>query len=284
MRLLHDGFLSVRKPSHPQWPSSRGPNQTRQNDTGNKEILMTTMAGGDPSARSIGDDVQPGFEIGYQHEIGTHGKWRYGVEGAFNFMNLCLSEAYAYNGAGLQYNFPYTFNGVSGNNPPATYQGTYDFNFGGPNFEISANPTAGSPTPVTLAAAGQNKFSADIWGFRLGPYVEYPLGGRGKVILTGGFAFALIDSRASWSQSLSVNSGAPTAYSGSGSKTGVAYGYYLGANLAYKVSKRWSAIAGVQWQDLSTFDYVVGSQPASREVQLDMSGSIYLLLGLSYSF
>jgi len=51
---------------------------------------------------------------------------------------------------------------------------------------------AGS-TPVPVSIAGQRKFDAELWGFRLGPYVERQLSRRWAVNLAGGLAVAIVN-------------------------------------------------------------------------------------------
>jgi len=57
-------------------------------------------------------------------------------------------------------------------------------------------------------------------------------------------------------------------------------GWYAGANLAWQISEKWSAIAGVQFQDVGTYDHSFGG----RDVELNLSSSIFVTLGIGYSF
>ena len=253
-------------------------NSTRQNDGDRREILMTSLTGGDPLARKDYPGVLPGFELGYKRRLGTHGKWNYGLEGAVNYMNVCLNNRYAISDTGSQSHFPYTFNGVSGNIPPATYQGPYDFNFGGPNFDISGLPS--SVSNVVVNFAGSRNFEADLWGFRVGPYLSRPLGKRAHLNFVGGLALGLVSSRASWTQALTVGGITDPTRSGSGSGSDLLWGYYLGANFSWQLSRRWDLNAGVQYQNLGVYHQNVGD----RVAELDLSQGIYFTVGLGYSF
>ena len=254
-------------------------NSVRQNDGDRKEILLTSLAGvGDPLARKDDPGVLPGFELGYKRQFGTRGKWIYGVEGAVNYLNISLNNRYSFVGTGSQSRFPYTFNGVSGNVPPATYQGTYDFNFGGPNFDISGLPS--SVSNVVVNFAGSRNFEADLWGFRVGPYLSRPLGQRGHINFVGGLALGLISSRASWAQTLTVGGITDPTHSASGRGSDLLVGYYFGANFSWQLSRRWDLNAGVQYQDLGVYHQDVGD----RVAELDLSQGIYFTIGLSYNF
>jgi hypothetical protein len=60
----------------------------------------------------------------------------------------------------------------------------------------------------------------------------------------------------------------------------VLWGGYVAANLSYQISRRWSAFAGVQWQDVGQYSQNLGGKRA----EVDMSSSFFMTLGVSYSF
>ena len=68
--------------------------------------------------------------------------------------------------------------------------------------------------------------------------------------------------------------------SGSGSDFSMLCGYYLGLNAAYQFTERWSVEAGMQYQNLGTYDHNFGG----RMMQLDLSKSVFLTIGLGYRF
>ena len=255
-------------------------NGARQDDTVNNEILLTALSGGDPLARSFGDCPRAGFELGYQRELGTHGKWHYGVEAAVNYMNLCLKDNISVNATGQQYHYPYSFPGRD-TDPSQFYQGRYEYVGGGYDFQISQSPTPGSPTPVPVNLLGSRNFEADIWGFRLGPYLQRPLGEHFDLNLVGGLALVLVNSDASWSQTLTVNNlDSDLTLSGHGKDSEMLLGYYVGANVAWHLNKRWDVTAGVQYQDVGTYSKPVGN----RQVELDLGQSVFVSVGLSFKF
>jgi hypothetical protein len=254
-------------------------NSARQNDAANKEILMTALAGGgDPLAHSDCPGVLPGFELGYKRELGTRGRWHYGVEGAVNYLNIRLENRVDYTGRGTQSAFPYTFTGVASNSPPAVYQGTFDFNFGGPNFDISGFPNY--TTNVLVNLLGNNDFEADVWGFRVGPYLSRPVGQHAHLNLVGGLALGLVTARAAWTETLTVGGVTDPTHSGSGSGSDLLVGFYVGGEFTWQLSKRWDLNASVQYQNLGTYQLAAGT----RQAELDLSHSLYFSLGLTYNF
>jgi hypothetical protein len=247
-------------------------------------ILMTRSAPGtDLASRSFGDDPQLGAELTYTHELGARGKLRYGIEAAVNYMNLCLRDDSSSTGPAIQDTYSYAFPGIIGNTPPPAptaagqpYQGRYSS--AQPGFNISDTPV--SSAPVTATVASHCQFDADLWGFRLGPYLEYPLGTNVNLSVSGGLAVGLLDSTASWAQTVSINGVFSSSASGSGNDFDVLWGGYVNADITWRVSKRWSATGGVRCQDLGTYQHALGG----RQIELDLRNSIFVTLGIGYSF
>ena len=74
MCLLHDGFPFVtRKPSHPQWPSSEGPNQHRAIEIEKDAAAMVSFA--ERERLTIPADAGPGELAGGVGQFGTEGSF-----------------------------------------------------------------------------------------------------------------------------------------------------------------------------------------------------------------
>ena len=54
----------------------------------------------------------------------------------------------------------------------------------------------------------------------------------------------------------------------------------LGGDADYQITKRWGVSAGVEFQDLGTYDHTFDG----RQVSLDLSRSVLVLVGISYNF
>jgi hypothetical protein len=142
--------------------------------TGNDTILMSRsrLSGNGGAAPDLGDDGQPGAELTYNRELGRCGELRYGIEGALNYLNISF-DSDSRHGAGMTRTtdeYPFT----PGTTPPeAPYQGSFE----GPGFVIGDTPVSSVTETSRRGAtvAGRRDFDADVWGFRLGPYVDIPL-------------------------------------------------------------------------------------------------------------
>ena len=235
---------------------------------------------GIPSEISDSDNPYLGVELTYDRQLGVKEDWhhmRYGVEGAVNYMKISMNNNSSYNAAVTTDTYP--FGGIAGQQPLPGYQGSFSGNPGDPVLVASGNPTT---TPGGTLQA-QDNFDADLWGFRLGPYVEFPLSDKFNLHLSGGLAVGLLNGNGSWQEKLTLPlslGGSTITTSGSGNDFNALWGFYAGANADYQFSEHWGIAAGVQFQDLGTYDHNFGG----RGVELDLSKSVFITIGLGYSF
>jgi len=233
---------------------------------------------GNSAGNTGGDTSGPGFEIAYDHQFGVKEDWhnlRYGLEGALNYLNISLNNSGSSSTAIAT--DTYTFGGIPGQIPAAGYRGTYNGNPGDPVLVAGATPGSATGTLQT-----KDNFSADLWGGRLGPYVELPLGKQEQftLALSGGLALGLINANESWQETLTPLNGSPSTISGGGSSFDILWGWYLGATANYQLNKQWGLSAGLQYQDLGTYSHNF----SGRNAQLDLSQALYFQVGVSYSF
>ncbi len=240
--------------------------------------------GANPSEQSTGVDQTPGFEITYDRELGVKEDWhhmRYGVEGAVNYMPISFNVSGVFNENLTMYSYPF----AAGTTPPGYNQPSelpYQGSFEGPGFLLGATPV-GPPTTAVIPGATlavQDHFDADLWGFRLGPYVEFPLSRKFDLHLSGGLSVGLLNSSVNWSETLSLPGAGSSTLSGSGKDFTALFGGYISLDADYQISRRWDVGVDVQFQDLGTYNHNFGG----RGVELDLSQSVYVEAGVSYSF
>jgi hypothetical protein len=256
------------------------------NGGANTVAFDRTTAIGLPGENSGDDSPYLGAELTYNYELGVKEDWhhlRYGLEVAVNYMPISFHGGGLYNPmlARLTDTPRYT----PGTTPPGynqpgelPYQGSYS----GPGFVLNVPPGSSVTTLIPGAQfLAQQHFDANLWGFRLGPYLECPLSEKWSLHLAGGLAVGLLDADASWRESLRLpDNGGILTRSGAGSDTDILWGYFIGLNAAYQFNERWGAEAGVQFQDLGIYSHNFGG----RTAELDLSQSIFVHAGISYSF
>ena len=152
---------------------------------------------------------------------------RVGVEGALNYMNISANNNSTFGGANAidVYQFP-----IAIPQPPYADNGL-------PGQSALQLPGMNPPNAVFFT---QDHLDANLWGFRLGPYVEYPFGDKKQftLSLSGGLAVGLLDATESWNQTVTFGNNVITS-SGGGSSFDALWGFYIGANGNYQFSDHW---------------------------------------------
>jgi hypothetical protein len=251
---------------------------------GNGTILMQRSSSSGASTGDVGDDgPQPGFELTYDRELGRRGNFRWGVEAAFNYMNVCVKDnspqAVGVSQLTDAYQLPTMIGG--GYVVPVQaphYQGPGALNSGNGDTVIGSTPISSSTQTIAATAIGSREFNADIFGFRLGPYIEMPVTPKWKVDLSAGLALAEVDSQFNYSETISV-AGVPPS-SGSSSHNAVLVGGYVSGTVSYQLNKNWNAFGGVQFQDLGKYSQNING----REAVLNLSKSTFVSFGVGFSF
>jgi hypothetical protein len=246
-------------------------------------ILMSRSAAvsGGGSGDAVADsNPNYGGELLFSRQLGTFKEVRYGLEAGLSYLNISLKDHSPYQEQVSSVTDAYAF--TPGTTPPATppaYQGPYS----GPGFLIGSTPVSSSSSLLgSVAVSGSRKYDADLFGFRLGPYVEFSLFNLPQLTMSlgGGFAAGWVSASASWSESAALPGGGTLNSSGSGSDSSFLIGGYLGGQVSYYFSRSWSAVAGVQYQKLGSIEQNMGG----RKVDVDFSQTVFISLGVGYSF
>jgi hypothetical protein len=278
----YDGYvLTDSTGNYLHYTSYWGYQNASQYDLGANTFAFHKPSGaGVPSSISDSDNPYPGVELTYDRQLGVKEGWhnlRYGVEGALNYMPISMNNNSSYN-VGVTTD-TYAFGGVPGQIPVPGHQGLFSGNPGDPVLVV---PGTSAPTPGGNLLT-QNHFDADLWGGRLGPYVELPLTKKLALRLSGGLAVGLLNGSGSWQEKFTLPQslgGNILTASGSGDNFDVLWGYYASLDATWQLNHRWGVAGAVQFQDLGTYSHDFGG----RGVELDLSRSLFLELGVSYSF
>jgi hypothetical protein len=247
---------------------------------GDGTIVMHRNSSAGITARGDVDEPAPGAELTYSRVLGRSGNWRWGIEGAANYMNVGARDSRTLSATvirqGDAYPLPLGPGGVVAP-PPAPYQGSFELQPQG-NAVIGATPVSSSTSTMIATVSGTRKFDADIFGVRLGPFLEVPLGEKLLLTLSGGLALAHVNSDFKFSDTVAFPGVVPVARSGSHSDLKV--GGYVAGNVAYKFNEAWSAFGGVQYQDAGKYSH----KESGRKAVLDLSQTLLVVIGASYSF
>ena len=239
----------------------------------NLEMRSSRILGG--GENSADDELQHGFEISYGRKMGMLGKLRWGFEGAFNYTYVGLEESGSAPVTVVTTVDTYDVSGISPFDPPGS-QTPYRGTFLGPGTLIPDAPISRREeiTPGAIAT-GKRELNANLFGMRLGPYIELPLNDKWTISLNGGFALVAVNSDFKYSDAVL---GGRTG--GSDTETELLSGGYIGANVAFQVTPSTRIFAGAEYQHVGDFTQDAGG----RRAKLDLGESVFVKAGVSFSF
>jgi hypothetical protein len=160
--------------------------------------------------------------------------------------------------------------------PTAPYAGS---NAGGPLLGDSPIRTL-TTIPNGATIAGSRSLETDLYGFKLGGYLDFPLNERWRVTFSGGLALVLVDSQFSYRDVITLAGAGTNQKSGSSYRDDWLIGGYATGNISYAVNHKWEVFANVQWQNVGKFTQRLDGPAAV----IDLSNSLFLGLGASRGF
>lgn len=222
------------------------------------------------------DDPQPGLDLSYDRELGRLAKKiKWGVGAGFNYTSTKIQDSSSLSAPGEMISDAFALGGITA--PLSPYSGS----FGNAGPLISDSPARSvSTSPSGASITGERKLDANLYGIKLGPYLEYPLSSKFAVSLRGGFAAAYVDSEFQFNQVVSVSGIGTASGAGTGSDGGWLAGGFVAAGVSYQLTRALDLAVGVEYQNLGTFSQKAGG----AEARLNLRDCIFITLGLGYSF
>jgi hypothetical protein len=242
---------------------------------GNGTILMQRTSSAGLNSEGRENDPQSGLELTYNRELGRNKNLRWGLEAAFNYMNVSIDDSRPLAGNASLRTDAFALQVPESLMPPPGYQGRKN----NPGVVIGSTPQS-SETLILETVTGSRKLDADIFGLRLGPCLEIPVSKHVSVGFSGGLSLAEINSNFRYTETIQAGPVKLPSTRGSGSNNDLLAGGYVEGNVSCSLNRSTGVFAGVQFQDLGQYSHKINS----REAVLDLGKSIFVTLGLSYSF
>jgi hypothetical protein len=239
-------------------------------------VMQRSSSAATASSNDHYDTPMSGFELTYNRELIDKESWRGGLEGAFGYTYMHVHDAGTQSASVTRVNDTYSLAGGTVL-PPAPYTGLK----AGPGPLLNDSPSR-STTDVQQGASitGGRDFSADLFSFRFGPYLEIPLSRSITFALSGGFALVYVSSEFSFNETVTIPGVGSVEHYASSSGDGWLTGAYVAGNFSVALSDSWAFVAGAQFQDVGQYTQTLSGKQAT----LDLSKSIFVTVGLSYSF
>ena len=277
-RVYDDGYVLTDSGANPGLTWNWG-YQNASQVPGNDTIQFHSVgAGGGGVSKDSDDSPQHGLELTWNRYLGRIGqRTSWGFEAAFSYNNITIGDGRPVGASISQITDTYALNGVVPPQPP------YSGDFMGPGPLISDSPLRNVNTIANGASVtGQRQFDGNVFGVRIGPYLEMPLDKQGKwnVNLSGGLALAGINSEFRYQESTIIPGSGTVNSSGSGRKNDFMVGGYVGSNISYSFNKSWSVFAGASWQYLPDYDQKVNG----RTAEITFNKAIFAKAGFGFSF
>jgi len=227
-----------------------------------------------------GGAPQHGFEVTYNRQIshlgGKYDNGAWGFLAGFSRTDFSVHDSQTLSATLDTTTDTYPLGGVI---PPlAPYQGSFQ----GPGPLISGVPGRGFSSIANGASIiGQRSFEADIYGLRVGPYVEIPIGRYLSVSLSIGVAVGVVDSELRYNNTLVIpGSSVRLSQTGRGFDNDVVPGWYLDLNVNVPVYRSLSVTGGFQFEGFDRYTHNSGVD----RVELNMVEACFFTVGLAYSF
>lgn len=240
---------------------------------------ITEVSGGSFEAES--EEVTHGLEMFYNRQIGRVGKGKWGVEAAFAFDQVELRDSGAASRIEKHITDYYRLLGPAPDVFVVPPQGGFDAPPTGWPLLVDEPISGGRETDIVTVAnavSGNYEFDATLFGFRLGPYAEFPLGKKWHFSLSGGLALLLVDGQFGYQE---VVAGYPDlSSSGRGKDEDLLVGGYVAGRIHHYLSKRMTVFVGGQWQGMSKYRQNVGG----KEAQIDVGGRAFFTAGIGFDF
>ena len=240
------------------------------NQDGTADTLLLTHSASGSLLHDFKNDPQPGLEISYARQLGQRADGStLGIEAAFSYTSLDL------NSHGIADPRVLGVDAFSLGNPPIVPPSVVPYT--GP-FQLE--PPFGAPsiydTPTHLPVSVDASFDAAIYGFKLGPYFEFPLAKRLAFALSGGFSLLIADTE------LRIQQSGPGLASGSAreSSLGVLPGCYAAGRLSLTASDSVNMFTGLQYESNGHHTQSL----AGKRLDIDFWNALYWTFGVSYSF
>ena len=232
------------------------------------DSLLLKASGNGRLGTDSGNDFNHGTEILYGRRLGKVAASNWGLEGSFGFTDVDVhSDSLA--SPNVLRNDAYSLGGIV--LPSAPYSGPQIAGAGVPLLSTS---------PVPISTTVRSAIDAQLYAFKIGPFVEVPLSAKCELTISGGFAFAIVDSKASSSELAYVGGAAYIPDVQSSTRSDTVYGGYISALVGYKITPRWEIFTGMQYRGMGAFDQAV----ADKAVRIHLAGAYFWSSGIQWNF
>jgi hypothetical protein len=279
VRSYDDGFIGIDESGNANGHTTYWGYDSDEQVSGDNVLMHNSSSPGTARSNDVEDEPLNGLELSCQQPLGGGHGWRWGFEGALNWMNLDFNDRRSLSGDIVTTTHSFALDGVLPPVAPPAYVGPVE-GPGAPQLNDTAASAGTSTQPGAATITGSRSLEGNLYGLRFGPFLEYEITPQVSVDLAAGFVMGLIDSEFSHSDTTSLGELGSQTMSADSNETEWLYGAYLRGQINVNVYENLSAFGGVELNSLGTFDQRAGNAKA----ELDLKGAVILILGLGVEF
>lgn len=276
MRQDHDGFVGpdATYPNNNGFTANWGYDRASQVQ-GTEIFYHSASPASGTGGNATPDQVPLGFELTYARELQRNAYGSWGVEIGAGWNSLCIRDQSTLQGQANVLQDAYFLGSPPPTLPNPPFAGTPT----GTDYAAIHDTPTRTTGPVAGTVTGQRNLDADLYLFRLGPYLDYRLTRKISVQAGVGVAAVVTDSEFSFAEATTTAVGT-IQRNGYSSETDVRFGPYLMGQVITALTDRVQIFAGVQFYMLGETSLTAGS----KQAVLKLDESLFVHAGLGFSF
>lgn len=244
--------------------------------------FQSGRATGSSSISRAEDDPQLGFEISWERQLITTGRFRFGIKAAFGLMDVGIEESRSFRRDSEVVTDSYSLGGIIPPGDPGVPGYQYQGTFGGPGPLIGGAPSDRTLETIPLSAltSARRTLESTLFHWKLGPWLEMPLSSRFAMFVGGGLAIGYADSAFRYREVTQLPTGISLSENGGREAGEIALGGYLEAGIRWQISETWHVSTSFEYQRMEDVTITSGARSATLELKSTYS----ILAGFGYSF
>jgi hypothetical protein len=262
-----DGFVGTDNTGNAGGLTSYWGYQNANQVVDNNNYLVMRSANSGALGSSVDDGPYHGLELSFNHEFARYQRVRWGIEAALNWADFSADQVTAPSAGVLAVD-------------------AFSLGYNPPQPPFTGTPNAGpftpllGTTPTRLPATVSSALEASLYGFRLGPYLDVPLGKRVLLTFSAGMALTIVDGEYASTESYTTPGGTTATIADRASEASPVLGGFVNVQASLKLREHMNVFTGLQYQGSDSYKLSAGD----KEAQIDFTGVICWSCGLSFSF
>jgi hypothetical protein len=273
-RTYEDGFMGVDRSGNAGNQSWYwGYQNDSQVDPAADALSMHADLGDRPTFSDVTDNPQVGVEALYQRLLGEFGGAGWGLETGAAWMPVDIANSHGFAANWTRLTDAYSLGGILP--PAAPYTGSVD----GPGPAIGSEPTRNT-VAQSVIVHGREHVDSQVFGIRLGPVLDVPMGAPLSLQLSGGLLVTYLHTEFSYREQVQYADGSTGGGGGSTIENDWLVGGYARGQIIVHVSRNVGFYGAAEFQALPEVDYYAGPWKTT----LDMGSTVYGSAGVVVQF